>query len=350
MGYGWNTRSAEDVQRYNRSNYDFNKIKEAYDNTIPLRGKRKHLDIRPHGERNRTWERVVKVSDNEYYLTNTAYSYWDRQEVEPERNREHNRVMTFKMVGDVEYLTVHTPRKYWGHNTKLPFAERKELDTGGFIAPSSFYFYYYNLPKHLYMTKFGSKAYIQVHDENNKVSHYTLMQGDVVLTRKQGEEYFKPLVVHCETKLSIDRQQTKVIRKELEPFVNYVSVMAPLIEKNHNLMYSFRYPFNLKNYNEAGSAEWEGNWKNIIGKTWKELVSMKGDELPDYWYDMAQSYRSRLTTQIYNWDTRSYENVPINAKKIARLIYDDVYRQAKPFSIEEVELGKPFKNNKYHSW
>jgi len=348
MGYGWNTRSAEDVQRQNSGYYDFNKIKQAYESIKPLRGKRKHLDIRPHGERNRSWERIVKVSDNEYYITNQAYGYYEtRFDQFPERSKEHNRAMTFVMAGNIEYLTVHTPRRHWGDNVKLPFAERKELDKGGFIAPSNYYFYYYNLPTNLIMDKYGSKAYLGVRDGSDKYRYFTLMQGDVVLTRKQGDEYFKPLVVHRETKRAIDRTKTKEIRQELEPFVNYVSVMAPLMEYKH-VSWGYKNPFALNKM--LGHDNVDQEWKDVVNKSWSELVSMKGDELPEYWFNMAQSYRSRIETKKYNWDTKQYEMLPITAQKIKTLIYDDVYRQALPFKVEDVELGVAFKNNKYYSW
>jgi hypothetical protein len=351
MGYGWNTRSAEDVQRQNSGHYDFNRIKQAYESIKPLRGKRSHLDIRPHGERNRSQERIVKVSDNEYYLTNQAYRYWEMKN-DPDRNSEHNRAMTFVMAGDIEYLTIHTPRRYWGDNAKLPFAERKELDKGGFIAPSSYYFYYYNLPISFTMDKYGSKAYLGVGDGSGKYKYYTLMQGDVVLTRKQGDEYFKPLMVHRETRRILDRQQTKTIRQELEPFVNYVSVMLPLMDYKH-IQWHFRNPFSLHRYNKIvgilGPQPEEG-WEDVVNKSWSELVSMKGDELPEYWFNMAKSYRSRIRTERYNWETKRYEEIPLDINKVKSMIYDDVYKQALPFKVEEVELGIAFKNNKYYSW
>ena len=350
MGFGWNTRSAEDVQRHNQQAYDFNRIKQAYESIKPLRGKRSSLNIRPHGERNRSHERIVKVSDTEYFLTNTAYAYWENRK-DPERNLEHNRAITFSMVGDIEYLTVHTPRQYWGDNTKVPFAERKILDRSAFVAPSNYYFYAYNLPQGVYMTKFGSKAYLEVRSEDGKVGKcYTLMQGDVVLTRKQGENFFRPLVVHRETKRSIDRKQTKTIRQELEPFVNYVTVMLPLMELK-NVSYAYRNPFSLSKMGKWGSnSKPEEDYKDVVNKSWSELVSMKGDELPEYWFNMAQSYKSRMTPQRYNWKTKQYEDVPINPQRVKDAIYNDVYRQAKPFKTEDVELGKAFRNNKYHSW
>jgi len=67
MSYGnWNARSPYAVQQYNGKPTDFAKAVERYESIKPLIGKRKSLDVRPLGERDRAWERIVKVSDTEY--------------------------------------------------------------------------------------------------------------------------------------------------------------------------------------------------------------------------------------------------------------------------------------------
>jgi hypothetical protein len=128
--------------------------------------------------------------------------------------------------------------------------------------------------------------------------------------------------------------------------------MSPLMEYAH-VDWGYRNPFSLENYSKErgihGSALREG-WENIVNKSWSELVSMKDDELPEYWFTMVQSYRSRMRTERYNWDTRNYEQIPITIDVVKDMVYGDVYRQAKPFKVEEVELGLAFKNNRYHSW
>lgn len=53
MGYGWNTRDGETVQRHNGQAYTFDKIAQRYESIVPLRGKRKALDI----------DRMVSVID-----------------------------------------------------------------------------------------------------------------------------------------------------------------------------------------------------------------------------------------------------------------------------------------------
>ena len=228
MGYGWNTRSAEDVQHHNGRAYTFDKIAKRYEEIVPLRGKRKAQDIRPHGERRRDWERIVKVNDNEYYLTNNAYNYYEKH------GYTVSRAITFKRddVGN-ETITVHIPRQYWGD-------DRERLTPKQLGLPSWFFFYNFNLPDGLGMNSYYNKNYLSVkHGSSpNEVAFYALSKGDVTVTRQVGDKYFKPLVVHREFKRSLDRTKTKAIRAELEGFKDYLQIMLPLAEANRHSMYS----------------------------------------------------------------------------------------------------------------
>ena len=53
--YGWG-RSPYDVQRSNGVRTDFDMAKKRYESIKPLQGKRKELDVRPIGQRNRAWD------------------------------------------------------------------------------------------------------------------------------------------------------------------------------------------------------------------------------------------------------------------------------------------------------
>jgi hypothetical protein len=333
MGFGWNTRNAEQVQYQNGQHYDFNKIAERYKQISPLRGKRGHLNIRPHGERNRSWERVVKVSDNEYYLTNEAYAYWDRDiDANKDRNKEHGRAITFKLDGDTEYVTIHTPRQYWGEEMSKPFLERKYRGSYAFVAPSTLYFYDYNLPTGMSINKWGTKPYVTLMDHNTlKWKSYSLANGDVTVSRKVGEKNFVPVIVHKEFIRRLDREKTKELRKQAESFLNYVVAIAPLIERKY--VYG----------NVLG-----GYTKDLI--TWEDIISLKDDEVPELWFELAEKYKHKADVRKWNYQTRSYIDKVATKKEYSRVIYNDVYQLAKPFKEAEVELGVPFRNNKYQSW
>lgn len=353
MGYGWNTRSAEDVQRDNGKAYDFEKIEFQYKNTKPLRGKKRgHLDIRPHGERDRSWERIVKVSDNEYFLTNTAWGYYETHH-DPERNYELNRAITFRLDGDTETVIVHTPRCHWGDDYKKPFAERALMAKSGFYGAGIVSFYSYNLPEGVYLSKYGTKAYLCLkEEEDGNHKSYTVMQGDVTITRKKGSKFFKALSVHREFTYSLDRAKTKEIRSKLEPFINYTKIMLPLIEKPPKYRaYGYCLPFGLNDLSDYNLNNLNnGELLNIANKSWEELIAMDGDELPEYWFFMVECYKQKLTHQGYNWQTKTEFVIHPTPERIRKAIIADVYKQAKPLKIEDVELGKPFRNNKYHNW
>lgn len=54
----------------------FDEVVSWYDRTAPIRGARKAWDLRPIWDRKRWWERIIKVDDNTYALSdgNSAYS------------------------------------------------------------------------------------------------------------------------------------------------------------------------------------------------------------------------------------------------------------------------------------
>ena len=340
MSFGWNTRSPEDVQRYNGQHYDFNKIAQRYENTPPLRGKRKAMDIRPHGDRARCHERIVKVNDNEYYLTNNAYRWYDQHGYSP------CRAITFKRNDDgTELVVVHTPRQYWGKELE----DRERLLPRQIGVPSSFFFYSCNLPEGMGMYKYHSKSYLQVKVEDgyseSAYRFYTLEKGDVHLTRQVGDKYFKPLIVHREVKRSLDRSKTKVLRSELKPFFEYVRVMTPLAEADRQKCWHDPIQFSThKNkdnlYSVSELAE------RCIGKGWRGLLTGEANEL---WFNLVQYYKHKCQREQWNSETRSYDRLDLDPKTVMNLVTRQVYQIEKPLHEEPVELGvKTF--DKYRNW
>jgi hypothetical protein len=335
MGYGWNTRSPEDVQRHNGGAYTFDKIAKRYEEVVPIRGKRKAQNIRPHGERARCWERIVKVNDNEYYLTNNAYAYYEKH------GYTTCRAITFKRDDEGnETIIVHTPRKYWGEKPE----DREALIPKQLGVPSSFFFYAYNLPQELNMAKYHSKNYLTVSGDEGAPKFYTLDKGDVHLVRQVGEKYFKPLIVHRETKHYLDRAKTKAIRDELKEFKEYVRVMLPLAEADRQSMYSS--PVHYAHVNH----EYVYNKTELIssfeGKGWRYLFAGEPKEV---WFNMVQYYKYQCDKRVWNYVTREYDAVSATPQKVMAYITNEVFRHEKPLREELVELGvRTF--DKYRNW
>jgi hypothetical protein len=337
MGYGWNTRSPEDVQRHNGQRYDFKKIAERYESIVPLRGKRKAQNIRPHSERSRDWERIVKVSDQEYYLTNNAYRWRDQH------GHSINRAITFKRDdGGNETVIVHTPRAYWGDEES-----RKQLMPKQLGVPSTFFFYECNLPSGLYMYKHHSKNYLCVKnsDATGDLSYYILEKGDVVMTRGAFDKYFKPLVVHREVHRSLDRSKTKAIRQELSSFVEYMRVMMPLVEPDR--LYMHTPPVFWAHQTSTEGLYMSGDIaKDCLGKGWRGLFAGEPNELS---FKLVQYYKYKCNRSVWNSESRSYDVIAATPQTIATYIANEVYRYEKPFHEEPVELGK-LTNDRYRTW
>ena len=335
MGYGWNTRSPQDVQFHHGREYNFSKIAERYEQTPPLRGKRKAMDIRPHGARDRCHERIVKVNDNEYYLTNNAYRYYDKYGYSP------CRAITFKRNDDgTEVVIVHTPRQYWGDKAE----DRNNFIPRQIGIPSTFFFYHYNLPDGMAMHKHHSKNYLAVKEDEVTTMYYTLDKGDVHFTRQVGEKFFKPLIVHRETYRSLDRSKTKEIRKELSSFLEYVRVMTPLAEADRQSIYED--PMNYATMQDLGPYVKSELAHKMLGKGWRGVFRNDDNEA---WFNLVQYYKWKCRRVQWNSELRDYEDMGCDPKAIARMVTNSVYYLEKPLKEEPVTLGfRTF--DKYRNW
>ena len=143
MSYYRQSCSPYDVQANQGGRFTFETIKQRYDNTIPLRGKRKEENVRPINRRDRAWERIYKVDDNEYYVSFDSYKF----------RTHHNRGITWKMCGVYEFMTVHTPKKTW--STTNP----TELYPRYLSSSSTYWFYDFNMPNEFSMVNHRADKY-----------------------------------------------------------------------------------------------------------------------------------------------------------------------------------------------
>jgi hypothetical protein len=306
MSYGnWNARSPEDVQRYNGVKTDFNKAVKRYESIRPLQGKRKALDVRPSGQRDRAWERIVKVSDTEYYLTNSEYGYRDRQILEGNPVDGERRAITLKQEGEVETIIIH---KAWY----------------SFTSPSVFYFYDYNLPQGMDMQKYRGSNYVRVLKEDGGFNYYRVDKIDTTFYRPKGGTYWTPLTVYKEVRHKLNRTKTKAIREKLKTFTDYARVMLPLVE-----------------------PKW--NYSSVLDTHWESFVTLKNpNEIPESWLTAVSHYAQKLNRWSYNSETKQGEHT-IREKGLASMIQREAYRAAKPFDVEPVPLGE-LSYDSYRNW
>ena len=314
MSYYRQSCSPYDVQSNQGGRFTFETVKQRYDNTIPLRGKRKEENVRPINRRDRAWERIYKVDDNEYYVSFDSYKF----------RTHHNRGITWKMCGGYEFITIHTPKKTW--STTNP----TELYPRYFSSSSTYWFYDFNMPNEFSMVNHRANKYVRY---DNKF--YSIELGDITFQRKQGETQWQPLVVHREFKHTIDRKQTKQLRETIKPFMQYYDLMCEMVETKW----------------EYGSPIYKalaGEVNGVLVKPEQAVALFKPSEdgsVPDAWLTMVERYKHRITRYSY----RSDENGKTERHKLSKEICEDLFRIVKPCTTTEVPIGT-LMHDKYKWW
>ena len=313
MGYYGSSCSPYDVQAQQGGRFTFDTVKERYENTIPLRGKRKEENVRPLYRRDRAWERIYKVDDNEYYVSFDSYKY----------RTHHNKGITWKMCEGYEFMTIHTPKKTWSST------DPTELYPRYFSSSSIFWFYDFNMPNEFNMVNHRANKYVRF---DNKF--YSIELGDITFQRRQGETQWQPLVVHREFKHTIDRKQTKQLREVIKPFMAYYDIMCEMVETK----WEYGNPIvKALNDGELGAVKPE------------QAVALfkpcEDGSVPDAWLSMVERYKHRITRYRY----RSNDGETHDRYKLSKEICDDLFRIARPCKTEEVPIGT-LMHDKYKWW
>jgi hypothetical protein len=313
MAYYQNSCSPYDVQAYQGGKFDFERVKKSYEDTIPLRGKRKEQNIRPIKRRDRAYERIVKVSDTEYYVTFDAY-----------RHRTfHNKAITWSLNNGLEFMTIHTPKKVWSTTTPTDLCPRT------FSSASVFWFYEFNLPHQFGMTNYRANKYVSYDGK-----YYSIELGDITFQRKVGENHWQPLKVYREFKHTLDRTITKQLRESIKPFMAYYDVMCDIVD---------------------GTGRWVSNspiQQAILGDEYRTieadeaiaLFKQNGDDVPDAWLGLVERYKYKIAG--YDYDNRKTIYL---RHKLDKEICKDLFSIVKPCKIAEVPLGT-LTHDRYKKW
>lgn len=312
MGYYKNSSSPYDVQAYQGGRFDFAGVKKCYQDTIPLRGKRKEQNIRPIKRRDRAWERIIEVNENEYYITFDYYTH----------RQNHNKAITWSLNDGMEYMKIHTPKKVWGATPSM------DLNPRAFSSSSTFWFYDFNLPRDFGMVNHRANKYIRY---DNK--YYSIELGDITFQRKVGENHWLPLVVHREFKHILDRTQTKQLRESIKPFVEYFDIMCEIIEGNGQWNYG----------NPIYNAVVGDQNRQILPQEAMALFKQTDDgSVPDGWIGMVERYKHRITRHRYQSNDQDRQRLP-------KEICDDLFRIVKPCKTIEVPIGT-LNHDRYKQW
>ena len=312
--------SPYDVQSEQGGRFTFETVKQRYQSTLPIRGKRKADNVRPIKRRDRSWERIFEVDENEYYISFDAYKF----------RPHHNRAITWKMVGDMEYMTIHTPRKTWSST------DFNELHPRTLSSASIYWFYDFNLPHGFNMVNHYANKYVKHND-----LCYTIEQGDITFQRrhsntlnKLGENNWQPLVVHTQFKHHIDRTKTKELKEAIKPFVAYFDVMSGMVQDK----YGWGNPI-------VNAVVGDDNYNHtVIPEQAVALFKQTGDDVPDSWLTMVERYKRKITRHDYRTRQDTYAR-----EELEKEICKDLFRIVRPCKNVEVPLGQ-VAIDRYKSW
>ena len=99
------------MNTYTHWTNSFDGVVKMYNSIKPLRGKRLEQDIRPIGERSKWWERIIKVDNSTYVITDGLWS-WTYNQMEVLNDPEvADRLLSFAPIvwtreEDGDYITV----------------------------------------------------------------------------------------------------------------------------------------------------------------------------------------------------------------------------------------------------
>ena len=309
MSY-YNSCSPYDTQQRNGQCFDFEKIKKHYNDTLPIRGKRKPENIRPVYQRNRCWERMIQVSDTEYYITYDAWSH----------RSAHNRAITFSLNNGFEFMTIHTPKRVWSSEPDALYPENLR-------SSSIFWFYHFNLPNGFGMENYHTSKYVKHGDK-----YYTIEKGDIIFQRKMGSNEWQPLTVHREFKYALDRKRAKELREMTKVFLPYYDIMCDIVDPTYSYGNTIANAIDSHNANDALA-----------------LFKPRDDgSVPPEWLTMVEDYKRKI--REYVWDDLNRNHTEVYRRdKLHGKINEDLFRLVKPCTLTEVQLGER-SHNKYKRW
>lgn len=113
----------------------FDEVANWFDKTVPIRGQRAAQVIRPIGQRNRSWERIEKVDENCYFLTD-GWGSWTTRNLTPTQRTERT-----------SYYTAMAPI-LWERREDGEYVRIRNCPNGS-GSPSRFNFTRWNLPEGL---------------------------------------------------------------------------------------------------------------------------------------------------------------------------------------------------------
>ena len=201
----------------------FDDVAKCYAETTPIRGKRKPWDIRPISERRYHWNRIIRIDENTYALTD---GYWTNSD--PTRRFGDEDVkklcpIVWERKPDGDYMTLHSHlsqhcavSRYWFIKNHTPTG----FDFDWYTRTGKHFIKYkgaeYYLPKSEVAMDYGNKICDFKEYYNLTFKH----EADSNFTRVGDKNL-------CTTR-RLDKSLTKEYRPHIKKFFEYMQVMLPV--------------------------------------------------------------------------------------------------------------------------
>ncbi len=234
----------------------FAEVEGWYNRTTPMRGgQNKGKDIRPIGDRNRKWERIVKVSPNCYALSDgyhygdehfPSYGYgadkftptlkhmekyapivWRKKRDGTEEVTLRNGWGPHQHNGRYQFLYRHTPKGMWFRNRNgkhfIQTAQNEHYLAKVRTAPEPVYRAIMTRQPKNYWTK-RMKNWVKLHDDNSALT-FTNVQGAWILVTGGKEVPVPPRKI-------VDKKAKAALKPHIEEFRTWAFTMAPMLLMN----------------------------------------------------------------------------------------------------------------------
>ena len=241
----------------------FDEVAKLYDRIKPIISKNHTLadDVRPLCERRYKWQRIIKVDDNTYALTDGSWSEISYNGSHPDE-KEKNRItapILWERREDGEYLHIrgclgngYSISRYAFYNWNLPYGMR-HLDNA---RQGEHWIEHkgerYVLPRSVYRYDWANKKVLE-HVDNSLVF------------KREGDKFVRVGTVEIKGK-HIDTDRKAQVKPLLKKFYEWMSAVAPLVAKD----YAARHTYAKLMHDEGVAATpWEA----------QRLSGLRGDKI-----------------------------------------------------------------------
>lgn len=262
----------------------FDEVAKWYAATKPIISKNHTLadDVRPLGQRRYKWERIVKVDDNTYALTDGSWSEMSYNGSHP-NEREYNRktaAILWERRDDGEYISIrgcmstgYSMSRYAFYNKYLPQQMRHTENTRQGEHWISNNGERYTLPKIPYSYDYQAKT----------IGHY---EDKSLVFKREGDKFVRVGEITIKSK-RIDKDAKAEIRPHIKKFYDWMQTIAPMVAHDWSARSEYA---KLMLEHKMGNSEWE-----IC-----RLSSLKGEGVKQILMDEQHPCRVALVSLFLN--------------------------------------------------